>query len=300
MKTLYVTTALLLVILTSCSGNKDDFISSGVFESVQILVSAESQGKITELYIEEGSLLKKDQIAGVTDTTQLHLTKIQILDKIRAAQSKRIDVRKQTESLRRQIETAESEKQRFEKLVSADAVNAKQLDDINSQIKILRSQLDALETTYTSANSSLDGEVSALKIQYSLTEDLLRKCILRSPAEGTVLVKYAEEGELASPGKPVFKLADMTNMFLRAYITAEQLTKIKSGDKFIVTADFGDDGVREYEGRITRISDKAEFTPKTIQTKDERANLVYSVKVAVKNDGYLKIGMYGELRNGKK
>ncbi len=300
MKTLYVTTALLLVILTSCSGNKDDFISSGVFESVEILVSAESQGKITELYIEEGSLLKKDQIAGVTDTTQLHLTKIQILDKIRAAQSKRIDVRKQTESLRRQIETAESEKQRFEKLVSADAVNAKQLDDINSQIKILRSQLDALETTYTSANSSLDGEVSALKIQYSLTEDLLRKCILRSPAEGTVLVKYAEEGELASPGKPVFKLADMTNMFLRAYITAEQLTKIKSGDKFIVTADFGDDGVREYEGRITRISDKAEFTPKTIQTKDERANLVYSVKVAVKNDGYLKIGMYGELRNGKK
>lgn len=207
-----------------------------------------------------------------------------------------MDINKQIAATREQISKAEYEKKRTENLLKENAATQKQIDDIDSQIAVLQKQLEAQISTLQRGNASVTEESSAYEIQVAQLEDQLNKCRISSPINGTVLAKYAETGELAISGKPLFKVADIQNMFLRAYITADQLSQLKLGDKVKVFSDLGDDDRREYEGVITWISDKSEFTPKTIQTRDERANLVYAIKIAVKNDGYLKIGMYGEIK----
>lgn len=283
------------VILAACGNGKSDYDASGTFEATEVIVSSEANGKIMQFNVEEGQLLEADKEVGCIDTLQLYLKKMQLLASGKAVANKSMDINKQIAATKEQISKAEYEKKRNENLLKENAATQKQIDDINSQIAVLKKQLEAQVSTLQRGNASVTEESSAYEIQVAQLDDQLRKCHITSPINGTVLAKYAEKGELATQGKPLFKVADVQKMFLRAYITADQLTQLKLGDKVKVFSDLGDNDRREYEGVITWISDKSEFTPKTIQTRDERANLVYAMKIAVKNDGYLKIGMYGEM-----
>jgi HlyD family secretion protein len=240
--------------------------------------------------------LQKDQALGQIDSTQLYLNKLQVEANQIALLSSRPDIQSQLNALNREIEKAEFEKKRIEKLLKGDVATQKQLDDINAQIEVLRANLKAKKSSLNISTQAIDAQSLALEAQIDLINDQLERSKILSPMDGTVMVKYAEEGELAAMGKPLFKMADMNRMILRAYVTADQLPEIKTGQKVKVLAEFGKDGNREYEGKITWISSKSEFTPKTIQTQDERANLVYALKIAVPNDGYLKIGMYGGIK----
>lgn len=288
--------SLFLLALSACGNNKGDYDASGIFEATEVIVSSEANGKIMRFDIEEGQLLKAGKEMGYVDTLQLYLKKMQILASGKAIANKSMDIDKQIAATKEQINKAVYEKHRTENLLKENAATRKQIDDIDSQIAILEKQLEAQISTLQRSNASVTEESSAYDIQVAQLEDQLRKCHITSPINGTVLAKYAETGELATQGKPLFKIADMQNMFLRAYITADQLSRLKLGDKVKVFSDLGKDDRREYEGIITWISNKSEFTPKTIQTRDERANLVYAVKIAVSNDGYLRIGMYGEMK----
>lgn len=202
------------------------------------------------------------------------------------------DILKQVAALKEEIATAEREKRRVENLLKAGAANQKQPDDAQAHLEVLQKQLVAQGSTLLNSRESLTAEFFG-RCSSGTVEDQLMKCHITSPIAGTVLAKYAEAGEPATMGKPLFKVADMEQMYIRAYITSEQLSQVKLGQKVTVFSDYGNDERKEYPGVVTWISDRSEFTPKTILTKDERANLVYAVKVAVKNDGYLKIGMYG-------
>jgi len=277
----------------SCRTKNNPYDANGSFEATEVIVSAEANGKIMAFHVEEGSELKAGEIVGFIDTTQLYLKKCQLESSIKAVNNRKTDVNKQIAVLQQQILTAKQEKKRIENLLKADATNRKQLDDVNAQIATLEKQLEAQKTTIVNANNSITEESDALQIQIAQLQDQLTKCYINSPINGSVLVKYAECGELAMVGKALFKMADLNNMTLRAYVTSDQLTQLKIGQEVKVYADFGEDNTRTYKGKIAWISGKSEFTPKTIQTQDERANLVYAVKIKVKNDGYLKIGMYG-------
>lgn len=286
----------LTTVLFSCKNKDILYDATGVFEATEVIVSAEANGKITELKIEEGQSVKKDQVLGHIDSTQLSLRKEQILRSSQAVNSRHVDVSKQIASIQQQIVTQKREKARFENLVRANAGNQKQVDDINSQILYLEKQLVALSDQLNTSNRGISEEASVYNVQAKQVDDQILKSKITSPINGVILSKYSEVGELANTGKVLFKIADVDNMILRAYVTASQLTEIKLGQKVKVYSDYGEKGTREYSGKITWISNKAEFTPKTIQTRDERANLVYAVKIAVKNDGYIKQGMYGEVK----
>ncbi len=284
-----------LVFLYSCGKSNEQYDASGTFEATEIMVSSEASGKILQFGAQEGELLQPGNEVVLIDTLQLFLKKQQLLASINALQSRRPEVNKQIAAVQQQIVTAKTEKQRAENLVKANAANQKMLDDINAQIVVLEKQLAAQKSTLDISNRGISEDVATMEIQVAQLDDQLLKCRIASPINGTLLVKYAQVGELAMPGKALFKVADMESMILRAYITSDQLTQLKIGQTVKVFADFGE-STREYSGTISWVSGKAEFTPKTIQTKDERANLVYAVKIAVKNDGYLKIGMYGQVK----
>jgi len=280
----------------SCGNGKIDYDASGVFETTEVIVSAEANGKIMQFNLEEGQVLDAEQNVGYIDTTQLYLKKMQLFAGMKSVKSHYADVPRQIAAIKQQIATQKKEQKRFENLVKSNAANQKQLDDINAQLFVLEKQLAAQTETLENTNKSISEEGSGIDIQIAQINDQIQKSIVTSPIGGTVLAKYAEPGELGTQGRALFKIADMNNMFLRAYITSGQLTQAKIGQMVKIYADFGDDETKEYTGIITWISDKSEFTPKTIQTRDERANLVYAIKIAVKNDGYLKKGMYGEMK----
>jgi HlyD family secretion protein len=286
---------LLTSTFVSCKKSSNDFFATGTFETTEVIVSSEATGKILSLNVEEGQVLKQGELVGAIDSVQLYLKKQQLLTSSKAIQNRRPDVKKQIAALEQQIATAKTERKRIENLLKANAANHKQLDDVNAQILVLEKQLDAQKTTLITSNDAITDETKGVAIQVEQVQDQLRKCYIISPIGGTVLVKYSEKGEVAMPGKAIFKIADTNEMILRAYLTADQLTQVKIGQQLKVFADFGKDQTREYSGVISWISNKSEFTPKTIQTRDERANLVYAVKIKVKNDGYLKIGMYGSV-----
>lgn len=287
---------LVLGSLFSCTDKDMKYDASGVFEATEVMVSAKSAGEIMQFDILEGQDLKAYETVGYIDTIQLHLQKEQLEANLQSVKSRHYDVSTQIASIRQQISTQKKEQKRFEDLVRNNAANQKQLDDINEQIKLLEKQLSAKEETLTKGNEGVSGDIKGLSAQIGLIKDQIWKSIISSPINGTVLTKYMEKGEFAVQGKALFKVADMENIYLKAYITADQLTTLKIGQEVKVYADQGKSDRKEYKGTITWISDKAEFTPKTIQTRDERANLVYAVKVLVRNDGYIKRGMYGELR----
>jgi HlyD family secretion protein len=264
-----------------------------VFEATEVIVSSEATGKILTLTINEGDELAAGITVGSIDSMQLFLKKMQLQANIKSVQSRRPDVRIQVAAIEQQLATAKSEKSRIENLLSANAANRKQLDDATAQVAVLERQLAAQKTTLSGSDNGLENEMEALQLQVEQIDDQLRKCSIINPVHGTVLAKYAQQYEVTAAGKPLYKIADLKNMLLRAYIVGSQLTRIKLGQQVKVFPDFGEKEQREYTGTVSWISDKAEFTPKTIQTRDERANLVYALKISVKNDGYLKIGMYG-------
>ena len=283
-----------LLSLAACNRGDGNFDATGTFEATEILVSSEANGKIMELNIEEGDRLDAGAMVGYIDSTQLYLKKMQLSAGLRSVDIRKPDIRKQIAALEQQIATARTEQQRMENLVKAKAGNQKQVDDIVNNIKYLQKQLDAQHSTLNKTTGGADAEAESILYQIMQLDDQLQKSRIVTPQAGTVLVKYAEPGEVTAAGKPLYKIADTDLLYLRAYITADQLSKLKQGQTVRVFADYGADEQREYPGTITWISDKSEFTPKGIQTKDERANLVYAIKIAVKNDGYLKIGQYGE------
>jgi len=285
----------MLAMLTSCGGDSHNYDASGVFEATEILVSAQASGQIVQLNLEEGQVLMSGQSVGLIDTTRLSLQKRQLLASITALQNRKVNIALQTAPMKQEIEKQKIERQRFQNLLDSDAGNRKTLEDIEAQLDILEKRLQAQTESFEKSNRSLAAEIESLEAQLAQIGDQLAKCTIVSPAQGTVLALYAREGELATQGKGLFKLADVESMFLRVYITADQLSYLRLGQEVRVFADSGRKDRREYSGVITWISDKAEFTPKTIQTRDERANLVYAMKVAVKNDGLIKIGMYGEI-----
>ncbi|WP_394799110.1 HlyD family secretion protein [Parabacteroides goldsteinii] len=290
----YTLIATALLSLAACNRGDGDFDATGTFEATEILVSSEANGKIMELNIEEGDRLDAGALIGYVDSTQLYLKKMQLSAGLRSVDIRKPDIRKQIAALEQQIATARTEQQRMENLVKAKAGNQKQVDDIVNNIKYLQKQLDAQYSTLNKTTGGADAEAEGILYQIMQLDDQLQKSRIVNPQAGTVLVKYAEPGEVTAAGKPLYKIADTDLLYLRAYITSDQLSTLKQGQTVRVFADYGENDRREYPGTITWISDKSEFTPKGIQTKDERANLVYAIKVAVKNDGYLKIGQYGE------
>lgn len=290
----YTLIATALLSLAACNRGDGDFDATGTFEATEILVSSEANGKIMELNIEEGDRLDAGALIGYVDSTQLYLKKMQLSAGLRSVDIRKPDIRKQIAALEQQIATARTEQQRMENLVKAKAGNQKQVDDIVNNIKYLQKQLDAQYSTLNKTTGGADAEAEGILYQIMQLDDLLQKSRIVNPQAGTVLVKYAEPGEVTAAGKPLYKIADTDLLYLRAYITSDQLSTLKQGQTVRVFADYGENDRREYPGTITWISDKSEFTPKGIQTKDERANLVYAIKIAVKNDGYLKIGQYGE------
>lgn len=292
----YPILSIAFIVITACSGNDNDFDATGAFESTEIIVSSEANGKIMELNLQEGDRLEAGTMLGYVDSMQLYLRKKQLEAGLRSVDIRKPDIRKQIASLEQQIAVASSEQQRMENLVKAKAGNQKQVDDIANNIKVLRKQLEAQYSTLHKTTGGADAEAESIVYQIMQLDDQLLKSRIVNPQSGTVLVKYAEPGEVTTAGKPLYKIADTDLLYLRVYPTADQLTQLKLGQSVRVFADFGKDGRREYPGTITWISEKSEFTPKGIQTKDERANLVYAVKIAVKNDGYLKIGQYGEAK----
>lgn len=283
----------LLALFSACGNGTPKYDATGTFETTEVLVSAEASGKLLYFNIEEGTVLKAGQEVGVVDTVQLYLKKLQLEANIKSVEEQRPDILKQVAATKEQITAAERERNRVANLLKVGAANQKQLDDADDQLEVLRKQLVAQNSTLSNSHQSLTWQSSSVGIQVAQVEDQLKKCYITSPITGTVLAKYAEAGELTAVGTPLFKIADTQQMYLRAYITSEQLSQVKLGQKVTVFSDYGTDEHKQYSGVVTWISDTSEFTPKTILTKNERANLVYAVKIAVKNEGYLKIGMYG-------
>ena len=284
-----------LIMLSSCGNKQNAFDATGTFEATEVTVSSEASGKILSLDIIEGQEVVPNKQIGFVDTVQLYLTKLQLMQSMSSVKSNRPDIGKQIAAIKEQIAKQKTEQNRVENLLKSEAATQKQLDDIISAIAVLERQQTALQSSLQNNALSIDAQSSAIEIQIAQIDDKLSKSIISSPISGTILAKYAEAGELAVPGKPLFKVADTKRLFLRAYMTLSQLKDVKLGQNVKVYADFGGDNRREYTGTVTWISEKSEFTPKNIQTKDDRENLVYAVKIAIENDGYVKIGMYGEM-----
>jgi len=287
---------LLLIIFFGCGNDNGKFDASGTFESEEIIVSSEAMGKLVMLNVEEGMQLKQNQLVGVVDTLQLYLKKKQLEATIKAVLSKQPDIAAQLAIIEEQIKTASTEKRRIENLIKSNAAATKILDDINAQLELLDRQYQATKSNLSITKQGLQNETYPLLAQIEQIEDQINKSKIKNPVDGTVLTRYAKQNEITTNAKALYKIADLSTMTLRAYINGDQLGGIKLGQKVKVFVDKGNEEQKEMNGEIYWVSSKAEFTPKTIQSKDERANLVYAIKVRVNNDGYLKIGMYGEVR----
>jgi HlyD family secretion protein len=301
------TTSLLII---SCNRSEGEFDASGTFEADETIVSSEMPGKILSFNVEEGMQIPKDSIVGSVDATNIDLQQQQVEASINALNEKTANVNPQVELLQNQLAVQQSqldnllhERTRIENLLKSDAATPKQLDDINSQIDVVKKsmavtqqQINVKKNDIATQNRSILSEAEPLKKRVAQLEDQQQRANIVNPVTGTVITKYAEAGEITSSGKALYKIADLSELNLRAYVTGIQLPTIKLGQQVKVMIDQGEKKYKEYTGNIIWISDKAEFTPKTIQTKEERANLVYAIKVKVKNDGFLKIGMYGEVK----
>ncbi len=285
----------ILNLFGGCSDKMGEADAYGNFEAVEIMVSSQANGKILRLSIEEGDILKENEVVGYIDTLQLHLKKDQLHASIQALQSKTQNVKIQIEVLKKQRANLEREKRRIQTLLLDSAATSKQLDDINGEIAVTDQRIAATRSQLNTANRGILSQIKPLKIQILQLEDQIEKSIINNPVSGTVLTKYAEESEITAFGKPLYKIADLEKIILRAYISGDQLSQIKLGQKVTVKIDEPDGNYGSYEGVITWVSSQAEFTPKIIQTKEERVNLVYAFKVEVKNDGSMKIGMPGEV-----
>ncbi len=283
------------ILLASCQ-SKPEYDATGIFEATTVTVSAETNGKILSLGISEGDSIKAGQCVALIDTTMLALQYKQLRSQQSSTESSSPDIAAQAASLRSQIAHQQNECARISRLLADGAATQKQSDDANAALRTLRAQLDALLSSLGKSRTSISDNAVAIQYQMAQINEQIFKSSIHSPITGTVLSKYAEAGEFASPGRPLFKVANLNDIYLRSYFTANQLAGLKIGQKVTVIADFGGEEQYEYPGIITWIAQESEFTPKSIQTQDSRANLVYAVKIAVKNDGRLKLGQYGEVR----
>ena len=284
-----------IMILASCQ-NAEEYDATGIFEANTVTVSSETGGKLVSFDIDEGDSLKIGQQVGLVDTTLLALQQKQLHSQQLSTEKSSPDIAAQAAALRSQIAHQQNECNRIARLLANGAATQKQSDDANAQLRTLRGQLEGLLSTLDKNRSSITESASALQYRREQIEEQIRKSYITAPLTGTVLQKYAEQGEYATPGRPLFKMANLNDIYLRSYFTASQLAHIRIGQEVTVIADFGGDEQYEYAGKIIWIAQESEFTPKSIQTQDSRANLVYAVKVAVKNDGRLKLGQYGEVR----
>ena len=291
-------TALLsaLVILLAACRHSEDYDATGIFEATTVTVSAETSGKLVSFAIDEGDSLLAGQQAALVDTTLLALQRKQLHSQQLSTEKSSPDIAAQAAALRSQIAHQQNECDRIARLLADGAATQKQSDDANALLRTLRGQLEGLLSTLDKNRSSLTESASALQYQQEQIEEQIRRSCITAPITGTVLQKYAEQGEYATPGRPLFRMANLDDIHLRCYFTASQLAHLRLGQEVTVIADFGGDEQYEYPGKIIWIAQESEFTPKSIQTQDSRANLVYAVKVAVKNDGRLKLGQYGEVR----
>ena len=260
--------------MTACENANPEYDATGVFETTEVIVSAQGNGEIMQLTIEEGSEVSPNELLGHIDTIQLSLKRQQLTATLSATESRKLDVNKQLASIRQQIANLKTEQLRYEKLVKANAASQKQLDDINYNLEVLHKQLSATLEQIGSSNSSLSGQSAGIAAQVAQIDKQIEDCLITSPIKGIILSKYAEQGEFAIPGRALFKVGNISDIKLRAYVSAPQLTSLQIGQKVKVYADFGETDCKEYEGTVTWISAEAEFTPKTIQTRDERSNLV--------------------------
>ena len=306
----HITVIVTLAFFISCKNDKNNFDASGTFEAVETIVSAEAGGKILEFNVEEGQQLSKDSMVGYIDPINIGLQKEQVISSINALQKKTLDVAPQVKLLQSQLSVQKSQLQnlqheqgRIENLLKKDAATPKQLDDIKAQVDVVQKQIgvtqqqiNVQENNISTQNRSVLSESEPLRKRAEQLQYQEDKTKIINPVAGVVLTKYAEKYEVTAPGKPLYKIADLSIVVLRAYITGDQFARVKLNQNVKVLVDDGANNYKEYTGNVEWISDKAEFTPKTIQTKDERANLVYAIKIRVKNDGYLKIGMYGEVK----
>ena len=286
----------LALMLNACGNKEKEYDATGVFEATETVVCAEQNGSLMVFDVEEGDRLEQGREVALIDTVQLWLKMQQAEATKKVYRSQKPDIEKQLASIREQLAKARQEQQRYRELVADGAAPRKMLDDADSQVEVLQRQMEALRSSLSVSTDALDRQMEAADVQREQLLDQLEKCHVRTPADGTVIEKYVERGEFVATGKPLFKMADTAHMYLRAYVTSAQLQHIRIGQKAKVFADYGEGQKREYAGTVTWISSRSEFTPKTILTDDERADLVYALKVAVKNDGYIKMGMYGEVK----
>jgi HlyD family secretion protein len=295
MKFMFMLLSAISLLLFSCNDGKLKSDAAGNFEAVETMVSAEANGKILAFSITEGEQLKPGQVIGYIDSTQLYLTRLQLLQSRKAILTGRPDIGTQLESLQKELANAISDRNRIQNLVKGEVASQKQLDDANTRVEVLQARIDAQKSVLNTSSNMLTEQGGTVEIQLAQVEDQLRKCRIMNPIAGTVLVKYAESFEMTAQGRPLYKIADLDNLYIRVYVSETQLSKISLGQKVEVLIDSNRKEFKKYEGTISWISSKAEFTPKIIQTKEERVTLIYAVKVLVKNDGYLKIGMPGEI-----
>jgi len=284
------------MLLASCGNKNNSYDASGTFESTEIIVSSQATGQLMQFNVNEGDTLHANQPVGYVDSTQFHLTKLQLVENQKAILAGRPDVKSQIDATQKQIDNIMLEQQRVSNLVKANVASQKQLDDVNSKLAVLQAQLAAQKSSLNNSTSTINQQGVAVEAQLTQVNDQLKKCVIVNPIDGTVLTTYANPSEVTTTGKPLYKIADLSTVELRAYITGDQFTNVKLGQKVKVLVDESKEKYRNYDGVIDWISNKAEFTPKTIQTKDERANLVYAIKIKVKNDGFIKLGMYGEVK----
>ena len=296
MKKIMICIAALTLLVSSCGSSYKEFDATGIFEATEVTVSAEATGRLMTFDVTEGSRVNADRQVGLIDTIQLQLKAEQVGATRESFANQRPNVQAQVAATRQQLVKAQLERTRTAALLKDGAATRKQMDDADNAVRVLKSQLEAQVSMLNNSARSLNSQMSGADIQRYQVLDQLKKCHITSPITGTILEKYAERGEFAVIGKPLFKVADVDQMYLRAYITSAQLAKVKVGQRVKVFSDYGTDTRKSYDGTVTWISSRAEFTPKTILTDDERADLVYAVKIAVKNDGYIKIGMYGEVK----
>ena len=284
------------VFLLIACGGKQDFDATGTFEATEVTLSAETTGRLLTLASEEGMLVHEGEVLAVVDTAALHLQLQQLRTQQSALLKSRPDIGKQVASLRSQIVKQEREVARVENLMKDNAATRKQLDDAQTQLGVLRNQLDATLSQLGSSSEAIEQNAAAMEWQIKQVALQLERSTLKAPMDGMVLATWLHPGEMAVAGRPLLKVADLDHIYLRAYFNSDQLSKVNLGQKVTVTADFGGDERYDYEGTVTWIASESEFTPKNIQTRSSRANLVYAVKIAVVNDGRLKVGVYGEVK----
>lgn len=282
--------------LSACHNQKSEVIGSGSFEATEVLVSSEVNGRVLEWNIEEGSTIQQGEQVGLVDTTQLFLQREALLRSGKGIRANQPNIATQTKALEVKLEELQSNRDRTARLLKAGIATQKQLDDLDSGIAAVESQLSAARSTLSNQSSQITAQSSAIDIQVAQVDDLIERSKIAAPISGMVLANYIHRGELAGQGRPLFRVGNLETLFLRAYVQNDQLGTLHLGDEVKVQVDGENGEKRSYPGTISWISSRAEFTPKTVQTDDERSNLVYAIKVRVPNsDGTLRIGMYGEV-----